>query len=913
MKNTIGCVVVLGMVAGSTLGVAGGRALGDVRLPALMSDGMVLQQGGSARVWGFGRPGEVVTVTATWPAAKDVKWTGTVGKDGRFSVMVDVPKVDGKSCGPFVVTVAGDTSKVISDVLLGEVWVASGQSNMEWPLTATTDGDKFIKSAGDPQMRLFNVNNAVSLHPLMECTGTISVGGPGGGPGGGWAAASPATVPGFSGVAYHFALELRARLGVPVGIIESDWGGTRCEAWTPLDDLASFGAFAGEIAEVKAAADPQQRDGAAGMAAWWKRIDGLKVSGGSGGGAAVGREWMKAEFDAKDWKPMTLPTTFKADGLNTFDGAVYLRRSVELPAGAAGKEGTISLGPIDDRDEVFVNGVSVGKTIVDGAWNSPRTYLVPAGVLKAGSNVVAIRVVDTSGPGGLGGTEEQMKLGGGSGAGAWSVSLAGPWVYRRGASMAEIGSDGAVTAVGPNTLSALYNAMIAPIAPMTVKGAIWYQGESNRGAAVDYGQTFPRMIESWRKAFANPGLAFYFVQIAPFEYGGDNGKTAMLREAQDMTAVTVAGTGMAVTLDCGERRDIHPRQKQVVGQRLAMQAGRKTYGLEDCLADGPRPSGYGFEPGKAVVTFESAGLKGSELELVDVLPSPFEVAGGDNVFYPAAARVVGGTVVVASPAVREPTSVRYGFQNTPKAGLFGKNATDQLPVAPFRSDKLKLGEWKAAAASTLPTPTIPEGFVPLLRAENFGDWNYTDEHKGHWTMSGPGAVTFDGQGPDLWTKKSYKDFEMLVDWRFPLVPKPTARPVILLDGTVKKGGDGKDEMVTVADAGDTGIYLRGSSKSQVNIWCWPIGSGEVYGYRTDPEMNAKVRAGVTPRVNADNPPGEWNRFHIVMKGNKLSVRLNGEVVLREAELPGVAAEGPIALQRHGDAAEFGNIFVKELK
>ena len=154
--------------------------------------------------------------------------------------------------------------------------------------------------------------------------------------------------------------------------------------------------------------------------------------------------------------------------------------------------------------------------------------------------------------------------------------------------MGEIGPDSAVTAVGPNTMSALYNAMIAPIAPMTVKGAIWYQGESNRGAAVDYGQTFQRMIESWRRAFANPGLAFYFVQIAPFEYGGDNGQTAMLREAQDVTAVKLSGTGMAVTLDCGERRDIHPRQKQVVGQRLAMQAGRKTYGLADCVADGPR-------------------------------------------------------------------------------------------------------------------------------------------------------------------------------------------------------------------------------------------------------------------------------------------------------------------------------------
>jgi hypothetical protein len=232
----------------------------------------------------------------------------------------------------------------------------------------------------------------------------------------------------------------------------------------------------------------------------------------------------------------------------------------------------------------------------------------------------------------------------------------------------------------------------------------------------------------------------------------------------------------------------------------------------------------------------------------------------------------------------------------------------------FRAIRIK-GLPPSGSITPEQTAAEAQGFVPLFTGVDFAGWKFTDAHKGHWTVD-DWTILFDGQGPeasDLWTERSYKDFVLVCDWRWTTAGTPTQRPVILPSGLYERGPDGKDKMIEVIDAGDSGLYLRGSSKSQVNMWCWPIGSGEVYGYRTDDAMTPEVKAGVTPKEVADAPIGQWNRFVITMKGDVLTVELNGKAVIKDAKLPGVAPEGPIALQMHGSPIQFGNIYIKELK
>ncbi|MBL8991528.1 MAG: DUF1080 domain-containing protein, partial [Phycisphaerae bacterium] len=230
----------------------------------------------------------------------------------------------------------------------------------------------------------------------------------------------------------------------------------------------------------------------------------------------------------------------------------------------------------------------------------------------------------------------------------------------------------------------------------------------------------------------------------------------------------------------------------------------------------------------------------------------------------------------------------------------------------FRNIRIKELPAAQPALAAKDVAAEAQGFEPLYSGVDFSGWKHGPEHAGHW-VSKDWTIAFDGKGPDLWTERSFKDFELVCDWRWTAAPKEQQRPVILPTGEVKRDGNGKEVTVAVPDAGDSGIYLRGSSKSQVNMWCWPVGSGEVYGYRTDPNMPAAVKAAVTPKKAADTPIGQWNRFVITMKGDRLTVVLNGETVIENAHLPGVAAEGPIALQSHGDPIEFANIFVRELK
>lgn len=884
MQNLRPVALSIAALVGSSGLVA--SALGDVRLPHVISSGMVLQQQCEAALFGWGTPGESIEITSSWGKGMKV----TAGADGRWKVKIATPAGSGTAQ---TLTFKGDKSPeaiTLDNVLIGEVWICSGQSNMEWAVQQAEGGEAEANAANDPLMRLFMVENVISLHERSDN-------------GGAWAGATPQPVKGFSAVGYSFGKELRKKLNVPVGLISCDWGGTRVEAWMSEGALAKFPDQATTLENIRMMKDPNQRDMLANKAAqgWWAGLDNL--------GPKLGKGWSAAAFDDAAWGEMALPRTL--DGtLANFDGVVYFRKKVTIAADQAGKAAKLSLGPIDDRDDAWVNGTMVGATHDDGQWANGRVYEIPAGLLKAGENVIAVRILDTAGPGGINGKPEQMTLKIGDTA---PIALAGGWKFKAGAEQKSLPAIPGGMNLHPNVPTILFNGMVTTIRPFTPRGVIWYQGESNRDNPVAYRNLFGGMIQDWRMQFERPDMAFGFVQLAPFRYGGDIGQTSLVRESQ-LGTLALPNTGMAVTMDIGDPKDIHPRRKAEVGQRLALWALAKTYGKSGFAYSGPIYKGAKFDSGAARVTFDHVGAglmaKGGELK-------EFFIAGEDKQFVRATATIDGDAIVVKSPRVPKPVAVRYGWSDDCDPNLFNK---DGLPASPFRSDDWAMGSEKVDLTAVinlgtpLATPALiasEKGWVDLLPNQSFAAWKFEAGHKDHWKAVG-NVIDYDGKATDLWSLKSYKDFEMMVDWRLPREPEMADRAVILPSGEYAKDENGKIKMQQVKESGDSGIYFRGSSKNQANIWCWPCGSGEVYGYRTDPLMSAEVKAGVTPKVNADKAPGEWNRFHITVKGDRLSIELNGKQVIDHAQLPGIASVGPIALQNHGDPVQFANLYIKEL-
>lgn len=617
-------------------------------LPAVLSDHMVLQREADVAIWGTAPPGQVVSVTAEWhpPARQQAK----ADPNGRWRVTVRTPRAG----GPYAVTVrAGSIERRIADVLIGEVWLCSGQSNMEWPLGAVNGAEEEKRAADRPRVRLLQVPNRMSPEPRDDCAST-------------WQVCTPDTAAGFSAVGYFFARRIEEGLDVPVGVISADWGGTRIEAWMSERMLAPFEGQRATLAALRAQRDPAERERRRERqeSAWWTRAE-----------EQAGRVWIKPDFDDSGWKPLVQPGAWVVDGLDRFDGLLLCRRSFDLPASASGASATLELGPIDDRDETWVNGVRVGAMRGSGAWATPRRYNVPPGVLRSGRNVVSVLVLDTGGEGGLTGdaSAAALRVNGASA----PVPLAGEWRYERGPAMAAL-APLPTSFDHPNAPTVLYNGMIAPLLAFRIRGVLWYQGESNRGNASEYAELFPAMIRGWREDWGLGELPFYYVQIAPFAYGDDHGQSALLREAQ-RRALAVPGTGMVVTTDIGDVRDIHPRNKQEVGRRLALWALARTYDRPAGEFSGPLYREMTVEGARARVRFDHAdGLQARGGALTH-----FEIAGADRRFVEADAEIDGPTVLVWSPGVPQPVAVRFGWSTTAEPNLF--NAAG-LPASPFRTD-----------------------------------------------------------------------------------------------------------------------------------------------------------------------------------------------------------------------------------
>lgn len=615
---------------------------------------MVVQRDSKTAIWGWAEPGEEVRVSTSW---SDSVAKATADEAGRWHVEIETPGAG----GPHTITVTGKNTITLSDVLSGEVWVCSGQSNMEWSFAAGVDeGEKQRAAADRPQIRLFDVaHNAVTTQQ-EDCKGA-------------WQACTPESVRHFSAVGYFFGRDIQDALDVPVGLIGSNWGGTVAEAWMSEDAVRAHGGFDAELGEV----DIEREDPGtlakkydAALNRWWEELDRIEEKNGQD-------QWMKPDFDDSDWKTLEVPGAWSQEGLASFDGLLWQRRTVTIPESWVGRDLMLELGPIDDRDTTWFNGYRVGDTERTGAFWTIRGYTVPAAHVHAGENVVVVRVLDTGWRGGMYGEANQIALSVVGGDESERIPLTGPWRYRVAAAMSELPPWPKEVSMHPNRPTVLFNGMIAPIAPYRIRGAIWYQGESNCLRAEQYQTLFPAMIQNWRKVWGIGDFPFYFVQIAPFKYGHDKPYSPALRDAQ-RRALAVPNTGMAVTMDIGNPSDIHPRNKVEVGRRLALWALAKTYGREGIEYSGPLYRSMDVEGDRIRLHFDHAkGLKtGAPLE-------HFHIAGDDRQFVPARAQIDGETIVVLSEDVKKPVAVRYAWGEEDQSTIANEAG---LPMACFRTD-----------------------------------------------------------------------------------------------------------------------------------------------------------------------------------------------------------------------------------
>ena len=636
-------------------------ARAEVRLPAIIGDNMVLQQGIKARIWGSANAGEHVAVTF---AGKTVNTAADA--NGRWQVWLDQLAAG----GPSELIVKGDNVLTIKNVLVGEVWICSGQSNMEWSLINTFNAREATEQANYPEIRLFRVEHRTAAAPLTDVEGH-------------WAVTTPEEAAQFSAVGYFFGRELYQRLKIPIGLVHTSWGGTPAEAWTSREALASVPELKPILDKYESSLNalPQTKETYARALAQWEEQN-LYVDPGNKG-EALG--YAAPSIAADGWAKMELPKQFEAAGL-VIDGAVWFRKEMQLPESWAGKDLVLNLPAIDDFDVTYFNGKQIGATgkEMPNSHAVARKYAVPGSLVRAGSNVIAVRVFDHAGEGGFG--RGEMSLGpNGNDDGAQPISLRGAWDYKVELTLEpkRPNWDSRPQAVGAgnqNSPTVLYNAMIAPLVPFAIRGAIWYQGESNAGRAYQYRTLFPLMIRNWRSAWGHE-FPFYFVQLANWrarKTEPDESDWAELREAQLLT-LREPQTGMAVAIDIGAGDDLHPRNKLDVGRRLALWALARTY-RQHVAPSGPLFDRLSIAGNKVRISFKHA----TGLKTVDGGPiKGFAIAGADRRYVWADARIDGNAVIVSSPRIKKPVAVRYGWADNPEVNLY--NNAD-LPASPFRTD-----------------------------------------------------------------------------------------------------------------------------------------------------------------------------------------------------------------------------------
>jgi sialate O-acetylesterase len=623
-------------------------ATANIRLPKLFSDGMVLQRNQKIALAGWADAGEKIKVNFK----KQIK-TVITDKDGKWKVYLN-PEPAG---GPFQLKVTGENTVTINNILIGDVWVCSGQSNMEFPLAMSMNAKEEIKKADYPYIRQFNVPKIGSLQPENDFKG------------GEWRSINPQNVGNLTAVGYFFARDLYNKLKIPIGIISANVGGTIIETWISRNAFMQSKAFNKMIKEVPAATVEELEK---------ERLDQLISEVDSAQGKLPSANevaaWKELSFNDADWKTVNVPGLWETKGWPKLDGVVWFRKEIVIDSANSKESALLHLGSIDESDKTFVNGVKVGETTNDAV--TERVYKIPAGILKTGTNLISVRIEDKGGGGGFSGPTEKMDIA----VGKRIIAIAGDWRYK----IESVRASG--VAIYPDDYpTLLFNAMIHPLIQSTIKGVIWYQGESNAPRAWQYRTAFPLLIRDWRKEWGQGNFPFLFVQLPNF--GDDNSinknesSWAVMRESQAM-ALSLPNTGMAVTYDIGEGENLHPTNKQEVGKRLADIALNKVYGKE-VEYTAPVYKSYKIAGNKIIISFTHLGT-GFLIKDSQHILKGFTVAGADKKFMFANARIKGNEIVVFNKKENHPVSVRYAWADDPRdADMFGKNG---FPVPPFRTD-----------------------------------------------------------------------------------------------------------------------------------------------------------------------------------------------------------------------------------
>jgi sialate O-acetylesterase len=610
----------------------------------VFGDNMVLQRGKANTIWGWTDPGEKVRVEVG-----DKTETATAGNDRRWQVKIQPPPAGGS----YTVKITRGTETVeLHNVLIGDVWLCGGQSNMGVTLRSARNGEEEVRAANYPEIRFFTV----AAHPAYHHTDLVE---------GSWKVVSPDTASTISAVAYYFARKVQNEIHVPIGLVIDCLGGTPAEAWTSAAALRPLHDFDIPLTELEKLAAEGAPEYGNYVMHWYDQYD-----------IGVKAHWAAPDFDDSSWKSVDIPGGFPELGVTDNPAVAWFRKEIVLPDLLPSGRAALFLGSIERMDTAYINGTEVGAS----AWvENPRVYFIRDGVLKPGRNAIAVRILKTKPQGGFLAKPEELRLVLGD---KTSIPLAGKWKGQL-----------SLDARSPHSLplryenwpvmpSVLYQGMLAPIAPLSITGVIWYQGEQNSERGFQYRKILPVTIADWRKLFEQGDFPFYIVSLPAFGHRSPtpiDDPWAETRESQALTAAHVSHSCLAVTIDTGDPDNLHPKDKLPVGERLAFCALAKEYG-QHVVYSGPTLDSVTRDHGAIRLRFShtDGGLvtKGAKLE-------EFEIAGEDRKWYWADARIEGNTVVVSSPSVPSPTQVRYAWQSNPAATLFNSAG---LPAAPFRTD-----------------------------------------------------------------------------------------------------------------------------------------------------------------------------------------------------------------------------------
>jgi sialate O-acetylesterase len=625
---------------------SGWYSFGQIRLPRLISDGMILQRESAVTVWGWASPGEKITLDFN-----KRQYNNVTDKQGLWKFTIQ-PVAAG---GPYEMTFSASNKVVVKDILFGDVWVCSGQSNMEFmmerlvPLFETK-----LPGTDNPMIRMFKVPQNYNFKAAQNDFQA-----------GGWQKATPESVLKFSAVAWYFADELYKKVHVPIGLINASLGGSPAEAWISEDAIKEFPVYYEELQRFKndtlitriESEDKKRSDN------WYELLNSKDE-----GYKDTLNPWYKDDLQSADWRNMEVPGYWADGPLGAVNGVVWFKKEIDVPARMAGKPARLVLGRIVDADYAFINGFQVGTT---GYMYPSRKYTVAPGILHEGKNMIVVRIISNKGNGGFvsGKTYELVTR-------DERIDLKGTWQYRLGAVMDPLEGQTFVRwkPVG------LFNAMISPLLNYTIKGAVWYQGESNTSRYSEYTKLLSTLISDWRSKWNQGNFPFLFVQLPNFmevKAQPSESEWALFRDAQ-MKTLSVPMTGMVVTYDIGEWNDIHPLNKKEVGVRLALAARKVAYGDDKVVYSGPVYDSFKITGNKIMISFLNTGsglmARGGDLKY-------FSIAGADGKFVWAKAKIENGRVVVWSDEIQHPVAVRYAWADNPEgANLYNKEG---LPAAPF--------------------------------------------------------------------------------------------------------------------------------------------------------------------------------------------------------------------------------------